>query len=150
MSGGGKGPTFSAPCRAETGAKTRSERKLYAPRRRSAAGRYNNQKPGKVSTQVKLRWRPGGAGYASVITWWAAVFNLAARQANERTNESRRACVHALGMRRTRKAGFEYSVAEYDTTRDAILTCGQNLTTVSLIYHTELTTKKRKNRKTKK
>jgi len=35
---------------------------------RSAAGRYNNQKPGKVSTQVKLRWRPGGAGYASVIT----------------------------------------------------------------------------------
>ena len=72
MSGGGKGPTFSAPRRAETGAKTRSERKLYAPRRRSvgwsAAGRYNNQKPGKVSTQVKLRWRPGGAGYASVIT----------------------------------------------------------------------------------
>jgi len=36
------------------------------------------------------------------------------------------------------------------TIRDAIVTCAQKLTRVSLIYHTEPTTKKWKNRKTKK
>ena len=37
----------------------------------------------------------------------------------------------------------------YDTTRDAILTCAQKLTCVSLIYHTETTTKKWKTEKVK-
>jgi len=40
---------------------------------------------------------------------------------------------------------------EYDTIRDAILTCAQKLTRVSLIYRTEPTTKKwRKQEKNKK
>ena len=38
----------------------------------------------------------------------------------------------------------------YDTIRDAILTCVQKLTQVSLIYRTEPTTEKCKNRKTRK
>ena len=37
----------------------------------------------------------------------------------------------------------------YDTIRDAILTCARNPTWVSLIYRTQPTTKKCKNRKTK-
>jgi len=37
----------------------------------------------------------------------------------------------------------------YDTIRDAILTCARKLTWVGLIYRTEPTTKKCKNRKTK-
>jgi len=38
----------------------------------------------------------------------------------------------------------------YDTIRDAVFTCAQKLTRVSLIYRTEPTTKKWKNRKSKK
>ena len=38
-------------------------------------------------------------------------------------------------------------VVEYDMIRDAILTCAQKLTCVSLIYHTEPTTKKWKTEK---
>jgi len=44
---------------------------------------------------------------------------------------------------------FTHSIVRYDTIWDAILTCNQKLTWVSLIYRTEPTTKTWKNRKTK-
>jgi len=42
------------------------------------------------------------------------------------------------------------SASRYDTIRDAILTCARKPTRVGLIYRTEPTTEKCKNRKTKK
>ena len=47
-------------------------------------------------------------------------------------------------------APFPGHLRLYDTIRDAILTCARKPTRVRLIYHTEPTTKKCKNRKTKK
>jgi len=43
-----------------------------------------------------------------------------------------------------------YSTVKYNTIRDAIVTCAQKLTQVTLIYHTEPKTKKWKTEKTKK
>ena len=46
-------------------------------------------------------------------------------------------------------AGIRCDAILYDTIRDAVLTCAQKLTRVSLIYHTEPTTKSGKTEKVK-